>query len=258
MKKQKSYTTGQLAQVFRVAPWTICKWFDTGRLKGWRVPGTRARRIPHEEVERFAKEYGFPLEWDDEPDQGPSARELGKAAERGILTPEEAQAAAPAFGVGETVIWNSRHSGRLLAEYRGRDDITTWPQPTPAACVIIREPGRPAEQVRNVLLTELAKRPEPEAAKPKALRDYLDVEGIVKFLEEAIEHYHQTAPTVADHLHTVYSRINEVPEHLTLAELVGVLRLREEGEWEHPNYAANRIYKLRDRLGMDTTGHLGF
>jgi excisionase family DNA binding protein len=254
MQKQKTYTTGQLAGIFHVPVATIRKWIDSGRLKAFREPGKRHRKVPYQSLEAFAHEYGIPLEWDEGPDQGPSARELEKAAERGILTPEEAKAPAPAFGVGETVVWNSK-TGPVEAEFRGKvRGMDGWD-----ACIIVPGAGVPGLPYQvTVALSELEKRPEPEASAPKALRDYLDVEGIVEFLEEAIEHYHQTAPTVADHLHTVYSRVNEVPEHLTLAELVGVLRLREEGEWEHPNHAANRVYKLRDRLGMDTTGQAGF
>ena len=34
--------------------------------------------------------------------------------------------------------------------------------------------------------------------------------------------------------------------------------LFEEGQWEHPNYAPNRIYKLIIALGQDTSGLLDF
>jgi hypothetical protein len=90
------------------------------------------------------------------------------------------------------------------------------------------------------------------------MREFIDMQAIEGFLVEACERYEHTAPTVCDHINDLYVRLNETPEKVSVLELVRVLGLREEGEWEHPNYAANRIYKLRDRLGMDTTGQAGF
>ncbi len=55
------FTTGQIAKICKVAPRTVSKWFDTGRLRGYRVPGSKDRRIPREHLIRFLKEYGIPL-----------------------------------------------------------------------------------------------------------------------------------------------------------------------------------------------------
>jgi PleD family two-component response regulator len=44
-----------------VAPRTVSKWFDSGRLKGYRIPGSQDRRIPREYLIRFLKEHGMPL-----------------------------------------------------------------------------------------------------------------------------------------------------------------------------------------------------
>jgi len=38
-------TTGQVAKLCEVAPRTVSKWFDEGRLKGHRIPGSQDRRI---------------------------------------------------------------------------------------------------------------------------------------------------------------------------------------------------------------------
>ena len=35
----KVFTTGQVAKICKVAPRTVSKWFDSGRLKGYRIPG---------------------------------------------------------------------------------------------------------------------------------------------------------------------------------------------------------------------------
>jgi excisionase family DNA binding protein len=57
----KVFTTGQVAKICRVAPRTVSKWFDSGRLKGYRIPGSQDRRIPREYLIRFLKENGMPL-----------------------------------------------------------------------------------------------------------------------------------------------------------------------------------------------------
>jgi PleD family two-component response regulator len=57
----KVFTTGQVAKICKVAPRTVSKWFDSGRLRGYRIPETQDRRIPREYLIRFLKEQGMPL-----------------------------------------------------------------------------------------------------------------------------------------------------------------------------------------------------
>lgn len=57
----KVFTTGQVAEICQVAPRTVSKWFDSGRLRGYRIPGSRDRRIPRESLMTFLKENGLPL-----------------------------------------------------------------------------------------------------------------------------------------------------------------------------------------------------
>ena len=57
----KVFTTGQVAKICKVAPRTVSKWFDSGRLKGYRIPGSQDRRIPREYLIKFLKEHGMPL-----------------------------------------------------------------------------------------------------------------------------------------------------------------------------------------------------
>ncbi len=60
----KIFTTGQVAKICKVSPHTVNKWFDTKRLKGYRIPsrdGTGARRIPREYLIQFVKQNGMPL-----------------------------------------------------------------------------------------------------------------------------------------------------------------------------------------------------
>ena len=58
----KVFTTGQVAKICKVAPRTVSKWFDSGRLKGYRIPGSQDRRIPREYLIKFLKDHGMPLE----------------------------------------------------------------------------------------------------------------------------------------------------------------------------------------------------
>jgi excisionase family DNA binding protein len=60
-RSQKVLTTGQVARACNVAPRTVSKWFDTGQLRGYRIPGSRDRRIPIEQLVRFMKAHGIPL-----------------------------------------------------------------------------------------------------------------------------------------------------------------------------------------------------
>ncbi len=57
----KVLTTGQVAKICKVAPRTVSKWFDSGKLKGYRIPGSQDRRIPQEFLIKFLKEHGMPL-----------------------------------------------------------------------------------------------------------------------------------------------------------------------------------------------------
>lgn len=59
---KRVFTTGEAAEVCNVSQQTIIRCFDSGRLQGFRVPGSRFRRIPREELIRFMKENGIPLE----------------------------------------------------------------------------------------------------------------------------------------------------------------------------------------------------
>ena len=55
------YTTGDVARICQVAPRTVSKWFDTGRLKGYRSPGSLDRRIPRDSLVEFMRSHGMPL-----------------------------------------------------------------------------------------------------------------------------------------------------------------------------------------------------
>jgi excisionase family DNA binding protein len=56
------FTTGEAARICKVSQQTIIRCFDSGQLKGFRVPGSRFRRIPRESLYRFMKENGIPTD----------------------------------------------------------------------------------------------------------------------------------------------------------------------------------------------------
>ena len=56
------FTTGEAAKVCKVSQQTIIRCFDSGQLKGFRVPGSRFRRIPRDSLFRFMKENGIPTD----------------------------------------------------------------------------------------------------------------------------------------------------------------------------------------------------
>lgn len=63
MSKPKDVlTTGDVARICNVAPRTVSKWFDTGQLRGYRIPGSKDRRIPLAQLIRFMKAHGIPLD----------------------------------------------------------------------------------------------------------------------------------------------------------------------------------------------------
>ena len=62
MEKRKDVlTTGQVAKICNVAPRTVSKWFDSGQLRGYRIPGSKDRRIPLPQLVRFMRAHGIPL-----------------------------------------------------------------------------------------------------------------------------------------------------------------------------------------------------
>jgi len=56
------FTTGEAAKVCKVSQQTIIRCFDSGQLKGFRVPGSRFRRIPRDLLYKFMKENGIPTD----------------------------------------------------------------------------------------------------------------------------------------------------------------------------------------------------
>ena len=62
MSNKTVFTTGEAAKICKVSQQTIIRCFDNGSLKGFRVPGSRFRRIPREQLYSFMKENGIPTD----------------------------------------------------------------------------------------------------------------------------------------------------------------------------------------------------
>lgn len=114
-KGKNVLTTGDVAKICNVAPRTVSKWFDSGQLKGYRIPGSKDRRIPLNELIRFMKAHNMPTETlsvgklrilvidNDEQSQGALVRSLGT---RGNY---EVQAASTTFETGAAIQRFSPH-----------------------------------------------------------------------------------------------------------------------------------------------------
>ena len=61
-KMKELFTTGEAAQICKVSQQTIIRCFDAGRLEGFRIPGSKFRRIPRQSLIKFMKANGIPLD----------------------------------------------------------------------------------------------------------------------------------------------------------------------------------------------------
>ncbi len=62
MSTKTVFTTGEAAKICKVSQQTIIRCFDNGTLKGFRVPGSRFRRIPRDHLYAFMKDNGIPTD----------------------------------------------------------------------------------------------------------------------------------------------------------------------------------------------------
>ena len=62
MTSKTVFTTGEAAKLCKVSQQTIIRCFDSGQLKGFRVPGSRFRRIPRDQLVQFMRENGIPTD----------------------------------------------------------------------------------------------------------------------------------------------------------------------------------------------------
>ena len=62
MRRKSVYTTGEAAEICKLSQQTVIRCFDSGQLRGFRVPGSKFRRIPRTELMSFMKVNGIPMD----------------------------------------------------------------------------------------------------------------------------------------------------------------------------------------------------
>lgn len=61
MAKRDNFTTGEVATLLRLSQQTVIRAFDTGQLKGFKIPGSKHRRITREQLISFIREKELPF-----------------------------------------------------------------------------------------------------------------------------------------------------------------------------------------------------
>jgi len=56
------FTTGEVAEICKISQQTVIRCFDSGRLEGFRVPGSKFRRIPRQNLINFMNENNIALD----------------------------------------------------------------------------------------------------------------------------------------------------------------------------------------------------
>ena len=95
------FTTGEAARICNVSQQTIIRCFDKGRLQGFRVPGSKFRRIPREALIEFMRANRIPLDRiengvkrvlviDDDPATGALAEALSRTGRVEVRTASSA------------------------------------------------------------------------------------------------------------------------------------------------------------------------
>ena len=59
---QDVFTTGQVAKICNVTIRTVIKWFENGKLDGYRIPASKDRRIPRKALLEFLKDHKIPYD----------------------------------------------------------------------------------------------------------------------------------------------------------------------------------------------------
>jgi len=62
LNSKQVFTTGEAAEICKLSQQTIIRCFDSGRLQGFRVPGSKFRRIPRDGLIRFMRENDIPID----------------------------------------------------------------------------------------------------------------------------------------------------------------------------------------------------
>jgi hypothetical protein len=116
------FSTLEAAEVCKISEQAIIQCFDRGQLKGYRLPGSRDRRIPRESLFRFMEENGIPS--DDLDREG-----IAEGSRKELAQPVTIRVGSRTFTIGSSPL-PLRNSGP------GAGPLATLRQPTPHALVI--------------------------------------------------------------------------------------------------------------------------
>jgi excisionase family DNA binding protein len=61
-KMKDLFTTGEAADICNVSQQTIIRCFDAGKVQGFRIPGSKFRRIPRSNLVKFMKDHNIPFD----------------------------------------------------------------------------------------------------------------------------------------------------------------------------------------------------
>jgi len=56
------FTTGEAADICNVSQQTIIRCFDAGKVQGFRIPGSKFRRIPRSNLVKFMRDHNIPFD----------------------------------------------------------------------------------------------------------------------------------------------------------------------------------------------------
>lgn len=93
------FTTGQVARIFSVNINTVIKWFDTGRLEGFRLPRSNERRIYRESVAEFMDAHGISPALLDRFDEAEGIARAARMSTRGSVEDAAGSLSADAPGI---------------------------------------------------------------------------------------------------------------------------------------------------------------
>lgn len=56
------FTTGQVAKICKVTIRTVIKWYEAGKLEGYKIPASKDRRIPRASLLKFLRDHDYPFD----------------------------------------------------------------------------------------------------------------------------------------------------------------------------------------------------
>jgi two-component system response regulator VicR len=60
VRRQPTYTTGEVARLCQVTKRTVIKWIDGGKLTGYTIPDSKHRRVTADSLQKFMRSNGIP------------------------------------------------------------------------------------------------------------------------------------------------------------------------------------------------------